>query len=183
MKFNILPFSETYLYFWQNQLEYLPDECSFYMSIFNGRNTKSSAVRTRPNNETNYSGTYTNCSRYDFELIINKLSLEVNDRIITRLSGFCGLNPYIETNRLPPCYKTGALQISDDLEYGFAHEINKQNWDIYINFRANWVCLGNPTAGGVGVEFIQNCVAVISNAGEMVALWLIPKQLPCMQRI
>ena len=66
------------------------------------------------------------------------------------------------------------LQTPDDLEFGFAHSVNKEDWMLHRNPRTGRICIGNPAMSGNGVEFIQNCVAIINESHELAALWLKP---------
>jgi len=114
----------------------------------------------------------------DLELALNHLTLTVVDNKIIQLSGFCGLSYSMNSNICIPEYKTGALMIEHNLKNGFAHGIYDEDQPVYLNIKSGWVCIGDPLNLGNAVEFIQNCVAVISDDGKLLSLWLKPTALP-----
>lgn len=77
-----------------------------------------------------------------------------------------------------PNYKQGTLKVKHNLEHHFAYGINDEAWPVYVNVQTRWVCIGNSHSSGEAVEFINNCVAVVDNSQELIALWLQPKSLP-----
>jgi uncharacterized protein YbdZ (MbtH family) len=133
-------------------LTYIPEECSFDMEPI--------------------------VSKWDFELIVNKLSLTVIDEKIVQLWGFCGLGEWMKSSYLVPEYKKGILKIEHKLKFGFAYGINDEEFPVYVNVQTGWVCIGNPEKKGNAVEFINNCVAVINDDKEFISLWLKPQSLP-----
>lgn len=137
----------------QKLLVYLPEECSFYT----GESTES---------------------KIDLELILNKLSLSVVDDKVVDVNGFCGLDKSMLSICQIPEYKKGVLKVEHNLDFGFAYGINDNDLPVYVNIQTGWVCLGFPAKEGNGVEFINNCVAFISNTGEFLSLWLKPATLP-----
>ena len=117
-------------------------------------------------------------SQIDFELILNKISLSVvNDRII-QLWGFCGFAEWLKSNYQVPEYKKGSLRIEHNLKYGFAYGIDEEDWPIYANKSTGWICIGDPEKSEKAVEFINNCVAVVDDTGQLVSLWLKPLKFP-----
>jgi len=136
----------------EQQLLYLEDECSFYME---------------------YTG-----QKIELELILNKISLAVSESRVVDLSGFCGLDKSMKSNFKVPEYKKGILSVEHNLKYGLAYGINDDDLPVYVNTQTGWVCIGNPEKKGNAVEFINNCVAVISDDGDFLALWLNPQTLP-----
>ncbi|MDH5250948.1 MAG: hypothetical protein OEW40_18290 [Cyclobacteriaceae bacterium] len=116
--------------------------------------------------------------KIDIELIVNKLSLAVTDSQVVHVSGFCGYKEWIGTDKNVPKYVRGALKVEYDLKHGLAYGINDEDLPVYVNSKTGWVCVGNPERDGIAVEFINNCVAVIDDAGEFTSLWLRPPSLP-----
>jgi len=114
----------------------------------------------------------------DFELVLNKLTMTVVADKVTQLSGFCGLADCMNSNICVPEYSKGKLKIEHSLKNGFAYGIYNEDQPVYLNTKSGWVCIGNPLKLGNAVEFIQNCVAVISDDGEFLSLWLKPKAMP-----
>jgi len=157
MKFIIDAHQDVWEYFWQRQLVYIQEEHSFYMdSVVN---------------------------KIEIELILNKISLWVSDKMVVNVGGFCGLNKSMRSNYQVPEHKKGGLQVEHNLNYGFAYGINDDDYEypVYVNVQSGWVCIGNPEEKGNGVEFINNCVAVIDDDKEFVSLWLKPESLPELQ--
>lgn len=133
-------------------LVYLADEYSFYMGAID----------------------------YDVgvEWILNKVSLASSEETIIHVSGFCGLAGYMNSNICIPEYSKGTLKVEHNLKNGFAYGIYDEDQPVYLNVKSGWVCIGDPLKLGNAVEFIQNCVAVISDSGDLLSLWLKPKSLP-----
>lgn len=119
-------------------------------------------------------------SGVDFDLVLNKLSLSVVNNTIIQICGFCGLSKSMKSTYEVPKYKKGSLKVITDLEPGFAYRINdEEDWPVYVNYKAGWVCVGDPNKPGQAVEFINNCcVAVVNDKGDLASLWLKPVQLP-----
>ena len=119
-------------------------------------------------------------SKINFGLILNTLDLTVidDDRRIIEVLGFCGLNPSMISNHDVPLYKEGTLKVIDNLDPGFSYRIHNKEQPIYVNIKTGWLCIGDPQKEGNGVEFINNCVAVINNEQGFISLWLKPKSLP-----
>lgn len=140
----------------QRVLTYIQEECSFNMEPF--------------------------VENYDFELVLNKLTLSIIDDIVVQVTGFCGYREWIKSIYQVPQYKKGSLGVEHNLNYGLAYVISDNDdyeYPIYVNVQTGWVCIGNPEKKGDAVEFINNCVAVIDDDNDFVALWLKPKELPC----
>ncbi len=114
----------------------------------------------------------------DIELALNKLTMSVVDEKVTQLSGFCGLTKEMNSDIEIPEYEKGSLRVEYNLEYGFAYRINDEDLPVRLNTETGWVCIGVTDKVGRGVEFIENCVAVISDRGEFLSLWLKPDKLP-----
>ena len=113
----------------------------------------------------------------DFDIVVNYLILTAVEGKIIEVSGFCPYGAWTKSSYTVSKYTKGILRVIDNLEPGFSYRLNDVDWPIYVNVQTGWVCVGNPTAPGEGVEFMDNCVAIIGN-GELVALWLKPESLP-----
>jgi hypothetical protein len=119
---------------------------------------------------------------YNFEIILNKLGLSIVDKKIIQFCGFCGLSESKATDFNVPIYKNGELIILNDFEFGFAYSINNYEWPIYINYKSEWICIGNPQHEGEAVEFINNCIAVVGAEGDFKSLWLKPNPFPTINK-
>lgn len=120
-------------------------------------------------------------SNLDFDLSINQLCLTVVDGKIIQLSGFCGLSKKMISDFLTPESKKGELRILNVNKYlsGVgSYGISDEEFPVYINIVTGWVCVGFPEKKGFAVEFIDNCIAVISDKQKLVSLWLKPLRLP-----
>lgn len=133
-------------------LTYIAEECSFYMEPIE--------------------------NEIDFELILNKISLSVVENKVIQLSGFCGLDKSMKSRYQVPVYRSGCLKVQHNLNYGFAYGINDKDFPVYVNTQTGWICVGDPEKQECAVEFINNCVAVIDDNTNFIALWLKPETLP-----
>jgi hypothetical protein len=139
----------------KQQLIYIEEECSFYMDGV--------------------------LDHIDMELILNKISLAVFENKIINVGGFCGLDKSMKSNYQVPVFNKGILKVEHSLKYGLAYSINDDldyEYPVYVNTQTGWVCIGYPEKSGKAVEFLDNCVAVISDNGEFLSLWLKPQVLP-----
>ncbi len=114
----------------------------------------------------------------DLDLALNKITLTVVNEKIIQLSGFCGLTKEMNTNVEIPKYKKGALRVEHNFEHGFTYRINDEDLPVQLNTGTGWVCIGAANKAGQGVEFIDNCVAVIDDNGTFLSLWLKPTEFP-----
>lgn len=113
----------------------------------------------------------------DFDIAINTVTLAVVDENVIQLNGFCGLSKGIETLYDVPKARKGLLKVLHPEVYiskAGSSTISDGNWAIFINPKTNWICIGNPQNQAGAVEFIDNCIAVIDEKQELVALWLYP---------
>lgn len=113
----------------------------------------------------------------DFYIAINYLCLTVVDKQVVEVSGFCPYGTWIETSFTAPHYKSGILEVIDDLEPGRTWALDDEIWPIHVNKSTGWVCIGNPEATGEAVEFMNNAVAMVHDK-QLIALWLKPEKLP-----
>lgn len=115
----------------------------------------------------------------DFNIVVNKLNLSVVDyHKIIQVWGYCGLANNIKSNYEVPKYEKGLLIIVDHFKPGYSYRLTNGDLPIYVNTKTGWICIGDPIKLGNAVEFINNCVAVIDEDKEFVALWLKPHILP-----
>jgi hypothetical protein len=117
----------------------------------------------------------------DFEIAVNTITLTVVDGKIIQLSGFCGLNKKMKANHNVPQSQKGELRVLHPEKYwdiAGCYGVNKEDWSVRVNVKTGWVCIGNPEKKGNAVEFIKNCVAVVSEDNEFLSLWLKPDKLP-----
>lgn len=99
----------------------------------------------------------------------------VNNKVI-QIWGFCGFATCMQSDFRVPQNRKGTLTVIGDFKSGVgSYRINAKDSPVYLNSRTGWVCVGNPQISGHAVEFINNCVAVINNIGDFVALWLKPQ--------
>lgn len=119
----------------------------------------------------------------DFDICINSLSLAVVNGQVIQLDGFCGLNKKMIGDFIIPESRKGKLKILYTQNYlsGIgSYRVNREEWSVHVNVKTGWVCIGDYDKKGYAVEFINNCVAVISHDQRFVSLWLHPLQLPRM---
>ncbi len=78
----------------------------------------------------------------------------------------------------PPKSRPGVLTcVPIDKSEGVPN-ILENELDIYCNPETGWLCLGDPEAQGESVEFITNCIAVLSDSHNITSLWIRPDVLP-----
>lgn len=152
-------------------------KCFFFINF-----TGKSEQRTLTYHEDEYSFDMSPWESYiDFDLSINQLCLTVVDGKIIQLSGFCGLRKEMISDFLTPKSKKGELRILNTNKYmsGIgSYSVNDKDFPVHINIVTGWVCIGFPERKGSAVEFIDNCIAIISDKQELVSLWLKPLKLP-----
>lgn len=136
----------------QRTLLYLSDECSFYMEG--------------------------GLDHIELELIVNKISLSIFEGVVVAVSGFCGLDTSMLKKLEVPVSSPGILKVEHNLKLGFAYAVNEAEFPVHVERYLGWVCLGDPTIKENAIEFISNCIAVIDRNGNLVALWLKPRELP-----
>ena len=75
----------------------------------------------------------------DYYVILNMLNLTVGDNdYVIRVDGFCPYGNWTKTTLSVPDYKPGLLKVETQLEPGFSHRLNKDDWPVYIN-EEKWV--------------------------------------------
>jgi len=112
-----------------------------------------------------------------FDAVLNKLNLSANDNgRIVQIWGYCPYGEWQDTNHRAPFAKQGELIVIDDLEPGYSYRINSDSdWPVFCNHDSGWVCIGSPNTHGQAVEFMSNCISVVNDEGDLVALWLRPE--------
>ena len=110
----------------------------------------------------------------DFDLSFNKIILSVVDTQIAQIWGYAGDVKWANFSLDIPSNQKGILYVVDELECGFSYVINKTPVAVYHNKKSGWVCIGDPNFEGIGVEFIENCVAFINTEGSLISLWIRP---------
>lgn len=108
----------------------------------------------------------------DYDIVINTLNLSVVKNKVIQIWGFSSIGNAIKTNKQVPMAKKGELMVLDNLEGGFSYRINQEEWPILINNETGWICIGNPDNTYNAIEFIHNCIAVIDENDNFIALWL-----------
>lgn len=115
-------------------------------------------------------------------ILVNDLQLEINDQgEVLYVWGYCPLINYEETTAFPKKIQKKslfAILVPPPIP-GVSYKLNEnERWNIYINKKKGWICLGNPKTKNVQmVEFSPHCVATLENQ-EIIAIWLHPFALP-----
>lgn len=110
----------------------------------------------------------------DFELMINDIALTVAAGRVVDLDGYCSKKEWNNIDLIVPKYQQGNLYVIGNLRYGFANSIYFERQRVLFDEKTGWICIGNPAARKVAVEFVENCIAVIDDLGHLEALWLHP---------
>ena len=114
----------------------------------------------------------------DRSILINDIELGLFGSRAVTISGFCPYQGWKKTERMPPRADRGELEVMTDQEPGTVVRYTKPyEWSMFVNVDAGWVCIGMPDQGSTAVEFVNNCVGVVSD-GNLVALWIKPVSLP-----
>jgi hypothetical protein len=105
-------------------------------------------------------------------------SLTINEDLPTKKSRLTSsasailVNKSMNANICVPPHSKGILIVEYSKELGFSYGISKIDYNVYINIKNGWICVGDPLKTGEAVEFIKNCIAVISDTGKFTFLWL-----------
>jgi hypothetical protein len=114
---------------------------------------------------------------------VNSLQMSISeDGTVLYAHGYCPLFNYHETDLIPPSARPNiSLVVRSDNEFipGVAYSLGgPTDWEVSINKRSGWICLGNPACQGLdAVEFAKESIAVVVNS-TLVAIWLHPESLP-----
>lgn len=141
-----------------------------------GKNIKQYPLKYIDNEYSFYTGRL--IYQVDWEVVINNITLDVNNSYVVDIGGYCSYLAWTVTNKNVPKYKSGVLKVVIDFDCETAYRINDTELPVYVNTKTGWVCIGDKDFIGQAVEFIDNCVAVINDNGEFMALWLKPLSLP-----
>lgn len=129
-------------------------------------------------NQTEYSlDTIPCCHEIDFEIAVKSITLTVVDSIVVQLWGMCGLSDAQQMIDCPPVSRKGLLKVADVESYigkSGSFLIHDTDLPIFINSLTGWLCIGDSKAVGVSVEFLDNCIFLIDEKQEFIALWIHP---------
>jgi len=118
-----------------------------------------------------------------FNLCVNMLELTINwdEGKVVSVDGYCPYGGWKKTKLSMPEYQPGALLVEINFEPipGIVYPVtDREHWPMHVDKTTGWVCIGDYLQGGPAVEFIKNCVAVVSKGeGDLLSLWLKPKYL------
>jgi hypothetical protein len=123
----------------------------------------------------------------DADTSVNDVELMVDgrDNRVVFVTGFCPYQSWRPAHLRVPRVRRAALRVEADreLQPGVSTRLNarEDRWPVLVDARTGWVCLEKPSERVVGeldaVEFAPGCVAIL-DGGELVALWLHPRELP-----
>jgi hypothetical protein len=119
----------------------------------------------------------------DSSLVVNTIELMVNrsNNQLVFVEGYCPYQGWKHKSLEPPVSQEGVLRISGvELKRGVAEPINSPGtyWEVHVDIATGWVCVGSEhTSGMTAIEFARGCIAVLKE-GNLVALWLHPRELP-----
>lgn len=112
-------------------------------------------------------------------LLVNDLQLEIDDEgRVLYVWGYCPHTSWSTASVEPPLARraTLAAETPDDLAPGTSMRISKERWPVHVDLQTGWVRVGRCVEGDV-VEFAPGVRACLSE-GELVCLWLRPRELP-----
>ena len=106
---------------------------------------------------------------YDYELIVNTLTLSIVNNKIIQLSGFMGLvkEGEVRTSSVilrPPPSHYGNVIVESQLENDFAWSVDDSILEYNVSFSptTSWLCIGDPNTNFSAVEFLSVQLAFIS---------------------
>ncbi|MFI5305295.1 MAG: hypothetical protein ACHQYP_10950 [Nitrospiria bacterium] len=108
-----------------------------------------------------------------------ELCIDETDSRVVHVWGFCPYTAWKRASLKPPNSKRAVLRVADvQLKPGIVVKLPPDEiWPEYVDASNGWVCIGDPVAQGEAIEFAPDSVAVI-NRGQLLALWLHPRELP-----
>lgn len=124
-----------------------------------------------------YSFDYCPSNTNDYAYTIGYMSL-CFDAIDNSATQIYGLNPYTKWelfNKMLPAAKEGKLICKQPLPKGMDKRlIDVGQWITHYNYQNNVVCIGNATQAltDQSVCFAKDCIAILSETGELKAVWL-----------
>jgi hypothetical protein len=129
-------------------------------------------------NECSFNIPDRNVTAVNCEIAINYLTLQVYDSIIVCISGFCPYKGWKQTENSIQSYKKGLLALRNTLDYDQSGTYTySDSFPMWFNPITGWFCLGDSEATLNGVEFLRNCIAVLNDSKDLVAIWLKPQFL------
>ena len=116
-------------------------------------------------------------------ILINDINLEIDeDGNVLYVWGLAPKSAWEDTGKLPPsCSQAGMQCVLDKVLCGVSIRINDVgSWPMFFNKANKWFFIGEDInyTGFEQIEFTQNCVANLSDSGELKGLWLRPKFTP-----
>jgi len=118
-------------------------------------------------------------------LLVNDLNIELDPSgKLLHTWGLCPYQNWVPEPISPPSsIKSGSIYFKDSepIVAGVSVQIAGPNeWKISVNKKNGWVCIGDSssTPNSNAISFAIDQVAVLSDSGELLALWLKPLQLP-----
>jgi hypothetical protein len=114
-------------------------------------------------------------------VLVNDTELEVDERgTVLCVTGLCPHPAWQRTGYEPPQARRLSLRVDANAEWvpGISRRLTGPSaLPIFVNPRIGFVCIGDPQQRAEAVEFAPGCIALL-NEGNLVALWLRPKELP-----
>lgn len=115
-------------------------------------------------------------------VLIDYLNLEIDrEGNVLYVWGCAPKSAWKDTEKEPPPFIQGGVRcILDKIIPGVSRELNDTPWPIFFNKLSDWVFIGKDINynGVEQIEFAQNCVAILSESGELKGLWLRPLIIP-----
>lgn len=112
----------------------------------------------------------------DFTVILNYLELSADEEgRICHIDGYCPMESWKDASFTVPESKKGSLIVNPQLESGRSYRLNPNgDWSVYKNKATGWICIGSLQFEGDSVEFLDNCIAVLTQ-GQLISIYLMPK--------
>ncbi len=116
-------------------------------------------------------------------VLIDYLNLEIDEEgNVLYVWGLAPKATWKDTEKIPPSYIQGGVQCHlDKIIPGVSKMFNNISpWQMFFNKRSEWLFTGEDInyKGFEYIEFAQNCVAILSDSGELKGLWLRPLIIP-----
>ena len=116
-------------------------------------------------------------------ILIHDINLEIDeDGNVLYVWGLAPKIAWEDTDKLPPSFIQAGIQcVLDKVICGVSIRINDVgSWPMFFNKANKWFFIGEDInyTGFEQIEFTQNCVANLSDSGELKGLWLRPKFTP-----
>jgi hypothetical protein len=116
-------------------------------------------------------------------ILVNDVNLEIDEEgNVLYVWGLAAKIAWDDTDKSPPGFiQSGIGCILDKVMPGISIRRNKiGSWPMFFNKSINWFFIGEDInyKGFEYIEFAQNCVAILSDSGELKGLWLRPLIVP-----